>query len=211
MAVEPEMNFCPSCGAAALEWRVPDGDNRERQVCATCGGVHYRNPRNVAGCIAEHEGRVLLCRRSIEPRHGYWTFPAGFLEHGESLAAAAARETDEEARARVIDLHLYGLFNLTAIGQVYAVFRARIPDGRAAAGAESLCVDWFDEADIPWSELAFPVIHEALRLYFADRRHGSFPVHMADFARRADGGLVIRHHDGTERAAAQDFHRRRPD
>lgn len=209
MAIDPPMQFCPRCGADALTWAVPAGDDRERQVCGACGAIHYRNPRNVAGCIVEHGGRILLCRRSIEPRSGYWTFPAGFLENGESLVAAAARETAEEACAHATDLELHALFNLTHIGQVYAVFRGQVPDGRADAGAESLSVDWFEESAIPWDELAFPVIHEALRLYLADRRAGRFGVHMGDIFRRESGELVIRHHDGSEHVASHDFRRAR--
>lgn len=208
MAVDRPMNYCPSCGSAALAWRVPPGDDRERQVCGDCATVHYRNPRNVAGCIAEHDGRILLCRRAIEPRYGYWTFPAGFLENGESLVEAAVRETEEEARAGVARPQLYALFNLTHIGQVYAVFRGEIPDGLAEAGTESLEVAWYAPDEIPWSTLAFPVIHEALRLYLRDRESDAFPVHMGDIFRRDDGDLVIRHHDGAERPAEHDFRRR---
>lgn len=207
MAIDPPFHFCPHCGSDTIAWRIPNGDDRERQVCGNCDTIHYRNPRNVAGCIAEHEGRILLCRRAIEPRHGYWTFPAGFLENGESLATAAARETREEACAHVTDSALYALFNLTHIGQVYAVFRGHIPDGKAAAGAESLSVDWFTADQIPWDELAFPVIHEALRLYLTDRANGTFPVHMADIFRRENGELVVRDHDGEERSAIPDFRR----
>ena len=209
MALEPTMNYCPACGAAALEWRIPPGDDRERQVCAACDAIHYRNPRTIAGCIAEHAGRLLLCRRAIEPRAGYWTFPAGFHEHGESLAEAAVRETREEACAQVPDPRLYALFSLTAIGQVYAVFRGSVVAGAADVGAESAAVEWFDPTDVPWSELAFPVIHEALRLYLLDRRDGAFPIHSAMMFRAHDGRLRIRHEDGTERAAAQDFRRAR--
>lgn len=202
------MNFCPNCGSGALAWRIPTGEDRQRQVCDDCAAIHYRNPRNVAGCIAEHNGRILLCRRSIEPRSGYWTFPAGFLENGESLVEAALRETHEEACAGVARPELYALFNLTHIGQVYAVFRGEVPDGVAEAGAESLETAWCDPDKIPWAELAFPVIHEALRLYLTDRSAERFPVHMSDIFRRDDGELVVRHHDGTERFAEQDFRRR---
>lgn len=208
MAMDPPVQFCPRCGSAAVEWRVPTGDQRERQVCTACETVHYRNPRNVAGCIAEHEGRILLCRRSIEPRIGYWTIPAGFHEGGESLVDAAVRETAEEACAAATNLSLYALFNLTHIGQVYAVFRGEVEDGLAEAGPESLEVAWLDEVSIPWQDLAFPVIHEVLRLYLQDRRRGEFPVHMGDIFRRDGGELVVRHHEGGERLAAGDFRRR---
>ncbi|MEX0606414.1 MAG: NUDIX domain-containing protein, partial [Halofilum sp. (in: g-proteobacteria)] len=158
-----------------------------------CGEIHYSNPRNIAGCIAEHAGRILLCRRAIEPRQGYWTVPAGFMENGETLPEAAARETLEEAQARTARLSLYPLFSLPHISQVYVMFRAEVPDGAAAAGPESLEVEWFDEDRIPWDQLAFPVMEQSLQLYLADRRHGHFPVHTGAIWRRADGGLEVRH------------------
>ncbi len=189
----PRHTYCPSCGSAALDWRVPTGDDRERQVCPECGDIHYANPRNVAGCIAEHAGRVLLCRRAIEPRYGYWTVPAGFMEEGESLAEAAARETFEEACARTGPLMLYAVYSLPHISQVYALFRTEVPDGKAAAGIESLEVTWFEEQQIPWAELAFPVIEQGLRLYFDDRRRAHFPVRTGDIRRRSDGIIEINH------------------
>lgn len=189
----PAIHYCPSCGSDRVAWRVPADDNRERQVCDRCGAIHYHNPRNVAGCIAEHGGRVLLCRRAIEPRYGYWTIPAGFMENRETLAQAAMRETLEEACAVTTHVSLYAVFNLPHISQVYVLFRAGVPDGHAAAGDESLEVGWFEEARIPWDELAFPVVREGLRLYLDDRRAGVFPVRMADIVRREDGGLEVRH------------------
>jgi len=208
MAAGVPMQFCPRCGAAALAWQVPAGDDRERQVCGRCGAVHYRNPLNVCGCIAEHRGRLLLCRRSIEPRLGYWTFPAGFLETGESLVEAAVRETREEACAEVAGARLFALYNLTHIGQVYAVFRGEVPDGAAAPGAESLATDWFEADEIPWAELAFPVIHDALRLYLADRGAGRFGLHMGDIYRDANDTLVIAHDGEAPFPSPLDFRRR---
>jgi len=188
------LHYCPTCGSDHVSWRVPADDNRERHVCEACGTIHYQNPRNVAGCIAEHAGRVLLCRRAIEPRLGFWTVPAGFMENSETLAEAAARETHEEALAHTESLALYAVFNLPHISQVYVMFRAQVPAGEAAAGPESLEVGWFEERDVPWDELAFPVVHESLRLYFADRSRGDFPVRMSDILRDADGHVDIRHH-----------------
>lgn len=187
------VHYCPTCGSAEVSWRVPADDNRERHVCEACGEIHYQNPRNVAGCICEHDGRVLLCRRAIEPRLGFWTVPAGFMENRETLAEAAARETEEEARAATGDLALYTVFNLPHISQVYVMFRAAVPDGVASPGPESLEVAWFDEAEVPWDELAFPVVRESLALYFADRRAGRFPVRMGDIHRGPDGGYEVRH------------------
>ncbi len=207
MPFHPSHRFCPDCGSAGLAWRVPPEDDRERQVCDDCGSIHYHNPRNVAGCICEHEGRILLCRRAIEPRHGYWTVPAGFMENGESLVAAAARETREEANARARDVELYAVFNLPHINQVYVLFRAGVEGGRAHSGPESLETAWFAPGELPWQELAFPVIHEGLRLYLRDRDHGRFPVHMGDIERAEQGGLVVRHHDGSEHPATPDWRR----
>jgi len=187
------MYYCPDCGSDRIEWRIPADDNRERHVCGHCGNVHYQNPRNVAGCIVEHEGRVLLCRRAIEPRPGLWTVPAGFMENHETLEQAAARETREEAMLRAEGLALYAVFSLPHISQVYFLFRAASADGRAGAGAESLEVAWFTEHEIPWDELAFPVIREGLRLYCEDRRRGHHPVHTGSIERVEDGGFRVRH------------------
>ena len=174
------MNFCNHCGSP-VQIAVPDGDNRPRHVCTAddCGMVHYQNPNIVAGCLIEHEERLLLCRRAIEPRYGLWTLPAGFLENGESVEEGARRETREEATAEVEILQLYSMFSLTHINQVYMLFRARLQEsGGYAAGEESLDVRLFDEAGIPWEQIAFPVIHQTLRHYFEDRRRGEFRTHI---------------------------------
>ncbi len=155
---------------------VPEGDNRLRHICPSCGAIHYQNPKVVVGCIPVWEDRVLLCRRAIEPRYGLWTVPAGFMENGETSQQGAARETLEEACARVAVEGLYTLFNLPHINQVYLLYRSRLLDLDFAAGDESLEVALFQEAEIPWQEIAFPVIRESLRLYFADRSRGEFPL-----------------------------------
>ncbi|WP_333839650.1 NUDIX hydrolase, partial [Pelomicrobium sp.] len=121
------MNFCSNCGAR-VEYRVPPGDTLPRYVCPACGAIHYQNPKIVVGCIPEWEDRVLLCRRAIEPRYGYWTLPAGFMENGETTFQAALRETMEEARARVELGPLYTVYNLPHVNQVYLMFRARLLD-----------------------------------------------------------------------------------
>lgn len=169
------MKFCSHCGHPVSQ-RIPAGDNRLRYVCEHCHLVHYQNPRIVAGCLPVWGDQVLLCRRAIEPRRGYWTLPAGFMENGETLEQAAARETHEEACARVRDLALYTLFDLPHINQVYLFFRAELVDLDFAAGAESLEVQLFHEPDIPWSELAFPTVGRTLECYFADRRRHVYPV-----------------------------------
>lgn len=170
------MKYCNHCGAS-LTVKIPPGDTLPRHVCQTCEAVHYVNPKIVAGCIPEWEGRILLCRRAIEPRVGYWTFPAGFMELGETTEAAAARETLEEARAVVHIDSLYAVLTLTHVGQVYVVYRGRLSSEAFGCGHESLDARLFEDREIPWDELAFPVIREILRRYAADRRTGRFPVH----------------------------------
>ena len=177
------MNFCSQCGAPVTS-RIPPGDDRPRHVCDSCGTVFYSNPKIVAGCIPQWQGQLLLCRRAIEPRSGLWTLPAGFMENGESTHQAAARETLEEANARVEMGELFAYLNIPAINQVYVIFLARLLDLDFSAGAESLEVRLFHEHEIPWDEIAFPSIERALRLYYEDRRGDGFGVHMADIERR---------------------------
>ena len=178
------MNFCSHCGSDRIEFRVPDGDSLPRNVCAACGTIHYRNPKVVVGCLPVWEGRVLLCKRAIEPRHGLWTLPAGFLENGESLEAGALRETEEEAHARVDIEGLYTVISLPQIDQIYMMFRARLVDLGFGPGPESLDVRLYDEADIPWEQLAFRTIGRTLRRWFLDRRAGAFALHVSTMERR---------------------------
>ena len=137
------MKFCSHCGSDALEQRIPEGDTLERCVCANCGAIHYQNPKTVVGCLPEWDGRVLLCKRAIEPRRGLWTLPAGFLENGETIEAGALRETAEEARATVDIGALYTVISLPDINQVYMMFRARLLDLDFGPGPESLEVRAF--------------------------------------------------------------------
>lgn len=169
------MNFCSHCGAP-VSHRIPDGDNRHRYVCEVCGAIHYQNPRMVVGCLPEWEDRVLLCRRAIEPRLGLWTVPAGFMENGETTVEGAARETLEEAGARVEVLGLYSMISLPDIDQVYLLFRARLLDLDFAPGEESLETRLFGEHEIPWEQLAFRTVEMTLRQYFEDARGGDFPL-----------------------------------
>ncbi len=173
------MNFCSACGGVIVS-RIPAGDNRERFVCQRCATIHYVNPKIVTGCLVVQDGAVLLCRRGIEPRKGLWTLPAGFLELGETTADGALRETREEANAHV-ELHgLYTIFNLPHISQVYFFFRAELVDGAFSPGEETVDVRLFEESEVPWPQLAFPVVANTLRHYFADRRRGDYPVRMED-------------------------------
>jgi len=173
------MKFCSNCGAP-VTLRVPAGDNLPRHVCDACSTIHYVNPRMVIGCIAEWEGRVLLCRRAIEPRHGLWTLPAGFMENGETVAQAALRETLEEANARVELASIFSVLSVPHVNQVHIFYRARLLDLEFAPGTESLEVQLFPEAAIPWQSLAFRTISTTLRHYYADRSAGSFAFHAGE-------------------------------
>jgi ADP-ribose pyrophosphatase YjhB (NUDIX family) len=176
------IRFCPQCGQPVSP-RVPEGDNRVRAVCDACGNIHYENPRMVLGAVAEWEGRVLLCRRAIEPCAGLWTLPAGFMENGESTLAAAIRETFEEARAEIEAAELFALIDVPEINQVHVFYRARLRAGSHAPGEESLETALFAEADIPWAQLAFRTVRLCLEHYFADRRRGCFACHQSVLTR----------------------------
>lgn len=173
------MKFCSDCGAT-VTLQVPEGDTLPRFVCSACQAIHYQNPNIVAGCIPEWGDRILLCRRAIEPRHGYWTLPAGFMENSETSIEAAARETLEEAGAHVEVTHLFAIYNLPHINQVYMMFRSRLSEPHFHPGTESLEVELFSESEIPWNELAFPVIEATLRCYYEDVVKGKFRIHVGD-------------------------------
>ena len=173
------MKFCSACGARVV-LEVPPGDNRPRHVCGDCGTIHYQNPKVVVGAVPEWEGLVLLCRRAIEPRHGYWTLPAGFLERGETMEEGACREALEEANANLAVEGLYTIFSVPHIDQIHAYFRARLLDRDFYPGEESLEVRLFRGDDIPWSELAFPVVHKTLELWLDERESGRFRTHSGD-------------------------------
>lgn len=176
------MKFCSACGAPT-EHRIPEDDNRPRHICTQCKTIHYQNPNIVAGTIPVHEDKILLCRRAIEPRHGFWTLPAGFMENQETTTEAAMRETWEEAEARVNIDGLYTVINVPQIDQVHMFFRATIIDGIFGVGIESLETRLFREEDIPWNDLAFPTIRKTLQLFFEERRLGVFNVHVTDIVR----------------------------
>ncbi|HJU18068.1 MAG TPA: NUDIX hydrolase [Stellaceae bacterium] len=141
---------------------IPEGDNRERMICRECGYILYDNPKIVVGAVVRQDDRILLCRRAIPPRQGFWTLPAGYLELNESAAGGAEREAWEEARARIHIEGLLAVYDIPRISQVQLIYRARLVDPEIAPGPESLEVGLFAWADIPWSELAFPSVHWAL-------------------------------------------------
>lgn len=165
------LKFCSLCGQP-VELKIPPGDHLPRHVCIGCGIVHYQNPKIVAGCVPEHEGRILLCRRAIEPRLGFWTIPAGFMENGETIQDAARRESVEEAMAEVEVGSLLAVVHVLHADQVHVMFRARLPRPEFGAGPESLEVGLYDEASIPWGDIAFRSVDFALKKYLEDRRRG---------------------------------------
>lgn len=180
------MKYCCYC-AAEVVYAIPDDDNRHRYICHSCDTVHYQNPKIVAGCLPVWKDKILLCKRAIEPRLGYWTLPAGFMELGETSIEAGMRETLEEANARVKVDDLYAVFSLPHIGQVYMMFRAELLDLDFSAGVESLDVRLFKEEEIPWDELAFRTIRETLKSYFEDRKKGVFSLHTGNVLKTEAG------------------------
>jgi ADP-ribose pyrophosphatase YjhB (NUDIX family) len=185
------LKFCSRCGSDRMVWRIPDDDNRPRHICDKCGEIFYSNPNIVAGCVPIWEDQILLCKRAIEPRFGWWTLPAGFMENGETTAEAAARETWEEACTRVDVRELYAIFNLPQINQVYMMFLAHMPVLEFAAGTESLECRLYSEDKVPWPELAFPTITHTLKFYFEDYKNGRFEQHFGDIIRDGQESVFL--------------------
>ena len=173
------MKFCSSCGDP-VALKIPDGEHLPRFVCTSCGTIHYENPRIIAGCVIEAEGKILLCKRAIEPRHGFWTTPAGFMENGESVQHGAAREALEEALAHVNIGSMLAMVNVIRAHQVHIMFRATLAEPTFGIGPESLETKLYAEEDIPWSDLAFLSVEFALRRYLEDRRLGRELLHFRD-------------------------------
>jgi ADP-ribose pyrophosphatase YjhB (NUDIX family) len=181
------MNFCSNCGSR-VAFRIPPGDQLPRFICDSCGTIHYQNPRVVVGCVPEHEGRILICKRAIEPRRGFWTIPAGFMENGESLQQGAARECYEEALADVEIGSLLALVSIIGAHQVHVFFRAKLRLPTFGAGPESLEVKLVTPGDIPWSDIAFQSTTFALQSYLDDRAAGREGHHITMFDRRRPDG-----------------------
>lgn len=175
----PILKFCSNC-AAAVAHRVPAGDNRMRYLCDECGEIHYQNPKLVIGTVPEWEGRLLLCRRAIEPRYGYWTLPAGFMENEETTGEAALRETLEEAGAQVELGPAFSMLSVPHVNQVHLFYRASLNNLGFAPGEESLEVALFEEAAIPWKEIAFRTVGITLKRWLEDRARGAFGFHCED-------------------------------
>lgn len=170
------MKYCSSCGSPVTQ-RIPEGDNRHRHICGSCDEIHYNNPNVVVGVIAQWQEKIILCRRAIEPRVGFWTMPAGYLEIDESTDEGAVREAEEEAGIDVEIGDLLTLINIPQIGQVQMIYSGELRSPQFAAGIESLEVQLLGEDEIPWDALAFPTVKIALEHYFASRRTGEFRLH----------------------------------
>lgn len=177
------MKYCSDCGHP-VERRVPSGDHLPRHVCPSCGAIHYQNPKVIVGCIPEWEDRILMCRRDIEPRRGLWTFPAGFLELGETSGEGAARETREEARAEVEVGEILVVINVPYVSQLYLIHRGRLKSPHAAPTVESSECVLMREDEIPWDEIAFPTIWHSLKFFFADRARGRYEIHTLELTAR---------------------------
>jgi ADP-ribose pyrophosphatase YjhB (NUDIX family) len=178
MSTSPStFKFCKNCGTA-VELRLPDdGDSRVRAVCPSCKTVHYENPLNVVGTLPIWGDKVLLCKRNIEPRLGKWTLPAGFLEMGETLQEGASRETVEEAGAEFELENLFSIMSVARVGQIHIFYKARLISDKFNPGYETMEAKLFEEAEIPWEEIAFKTVKETLKNYFEDRKLGFFKIH----------------------------------
>jgi ADP-ribose pyrophosphatase YjhB (NUDIX family) len=179
MSLARSIRHCRVCGAPT-EYVVPPDDNRERAVCTVDGTIHYENPLNVVGTVPVLDGKVLLCLRNIEPRKGFWTLPAGFMELGETTEQGAVRETVEEAGADIELGPLFTMLNVAHVGQVHFYYRATMRSARLDPGPETIEARLFDESEIPWSELSFQTVRVTLERFFEDRRRGQFLMHAAD-------------------------------
>ena len=172
------MKHCPECGTH-LEARWIATDARERLFCGTCNAIRYENPRILVALMLTCGDRLLLCRRAHAPSLGKWTPPSGFVERGETLERAAARETFEEAGVQIDPgkLLLYSVSSLPTISEVYVVFRAVVENDGCRAGSESLEVGYFGEQVLPWDQLAYPETPNFLRQFFREHREQKFGIH----------------------------------
>ncbi|MBU6460356.1 MAG: zinc ribbon domain-containing protein [Proteobacteria bacterium] len=173
------MQFCSRCGHQ-VSLKIPPGETLLRHVCDQCQMVHYQNPKLIVGSIPEWKSSILLCKRAIEPRYGYWTLPAGFMENQETTSEGAIRETLEETGAQVQIESLFSLFNLAHLNQVHLFYRARVLLPVFGPTTESTEVALFQEGDIPWQDLAFVSVRETLAHFFEDRKNNRFILHQID-------------------------------
>lgn len=169
------IDYCDRCGSET-QLTIPEGDQQPRHVCTNCDYIHYINPKIITGCLIEHEEKILLCRRAIEPQYGKWTLPAGFMENNETCSQGAARESYEEANANIRNIELYSVYDIPHISQVYMIYRAQLSDLDFYPGIESLEVMLFEKKDIPWTSLSFSVIRQVLIAYYQDKQTGNFTL-----------------------------------
>jgi len=174
------MNFCSNCGQKVI-YKAVSGDNLPRYVCDACETIHYQNPKVVTGALPLWEDKVLLCKRGISPRKGFWNVPGGYLENGESVEDGAIREVFEETTSRVEIIGLHTLYSIPKLNQVYMHFLATLNALDFQPTEESLEVQLFTEEDIPWKEIAFASSSFTLKRYFEDRRKGNHQLHMGRF------------------------------
>lgn len=173
----PALRFCPCCGADGLSHNLPPGDTHARLNCSACGYIHYQNPKIIAGCIIEQDGKYLLCQRAIPPRPGTWTLPAGFMEQGETTEQAALREVWEESGVRAEILSPYSIFSVPTISEVYIIFRATALEVTGHFGPETLACHFFSPEDIPWQHIYYPAIQQILERYIAERQAGVYGIY----------------------------------
>jgi ADP-ribose pyrophosphatase YjhB (NUDIX family) len=161
------MTFCLQCGHSTV-LQIPEGDNRQRLCCPQCGYIHYENPKMVVGTIPVWENKILLCKRAIDPRKGFWTLPAGFMELNESTQAGAIRETHEEAGAQFEIGDIYSILDVVKANQVHFFYLARLTSSTFNPGEETLEAKLFEPNQIPWAEIAFQTVEMTLRWFLSE-------------------------------------------
>ncbi|KAL4297895.1 hypothetical protein GQ457_12G013280 [Hibiscus cannabinus] len=181
------IKFCQWCGGPAKH-EIPDGEEKIRAICTLCGKIAYQNPKMVVGCLIEHDRKILLCKRNIEPSFGLWTLPAGYLEIGESAADGAIRETWEEAGAEVEVISPFAQLDIPLIGQTYVIFLAKLKKPQFSAGPESSECCLFELDNIPFDSLAFSSIFVTLNLYIEDVKSGKVKFHYGTINKRLGTG-----------------------
>lgn len=170
------MRYCPQCGHA-VNMSIPVGDDKIRAVCPNCEHIDYDNPRLITGTIPMYQGRLLLCRRNIEPRFGYWTLPAGFMENQETTSEGALRETLEESGSEAICRQAFSMISIPHINQIHLFYLADLKRDDFHATEESSEVALFELSDIPWDELAFTSVSKTLELFLEDHKTGQYGFH----------------------------------
>lgn len=170
------MRYCPQCGHT-VNMVIPAGDNRMRPVCPSCDYIDYDNPRLITGTIPLYEGKVLLCRRNIEPRLGFWTLPAGFMENQETTSQGALRETLEESGSKAVCKQAFSMISIPRINQVHLYYLAELERDDFHPTEESSEVALFELTEIPWDELAFSSVSKTLELFIEDHKTGQYGFH----------------------------------